>query len=123
MKKRQVDASKRGKYTEVLEQLVVGIATGYIEEFKDSPEDARLRAELAMSRIQAEASGTGIYIAKGHLWFISEKHRRIYRRFTGTNHAALAREFDLTERQIYSIIAAVGQEEFNRKQMKLFGDG
>ncbi|MDA8412998.1 MAG: hypothetical protein M0023_04330 [Desulfobacteraceae bacterium] len=120
MKKRQVDTTKRGKYTEVLEQLVAGIAAGYMEEFKDPAEIARKRAELAMSRIQAEASGTGIYIAKGHLWFISEKHRRIYRRFTGTNHAALAREFDLTERQIYSIIAAVGQEEFNRKQCKLF---
>jgi Mor family transcriptional regulator len=114
------DTSKRGKFTEVLEQLVVGIASGYIEEWKDSPEDARKRAELAMSRIQAEASGTGIYIAKGHLWHISEKHRRIYRRFTGSNHALLAREFNLTERQIYSIIAMVGEEEFNKKQCRLF---
>lgn len=115
-----MDSSKRGKYTEILEQLVAGIAAGYVEEFKDSVEVARKRAELAMSRIQAEASGTGIYIAKGHLWHISEKHRRIYRRFSGSNHAALAREFDLTERQVYSIIAAVGQEEFDKKQCKLF---
>ena len=119
-RKRQIDTTKRGKYTEVLEQLVAGIATGFIEEYKDSAEDARKRAELAMSKIQAEASGTGIYIAKGHLWHISEKHRRIYRRFTGSNHAQLAREFDLTERQVYSIIAAVGQEEFDKKQGKLF---
>lgn len=122
-RRRQIDMTKRGKFTEVLEQLVAGIAAGYMEEFKDSAADARRRAELAMSRIQAEASGTGIYIAKGHLWFISEKHRRIYRRFTGNNHAALAREFNLTERQIYAIIAAVGQEEFERKQGKLFGEG
>jgi Mor family transcriptional regulator len=120
MAKRQIDTVKRGKFTEILEQLVAGIAAGFIEEFKDAAEVARKRAELAMSRIQAEASGTGIYIAKGHLWFIGEKHRRIYRRFTGSNHAALAREFDLTERQIYSIIAMVGAEEFERKQCKLF---
>lgn len=119
-KKQPIDTAKRGKYTEVLEQLVEGIAAGFIEEYKDSTEDARTRAELAMSRIQAEASGTGIYIAKGHLWHISEKHRRIFRRFSGNNHAQLAREFDLSERQVYSIIAAVGREEFDKRQCKLF---
>ena len=119
-RKKQIDTAKRGKFTEVLEQLVDGIAAGFMEEYKDTAEVARHRAELAMSRIQAEASGTGIYIAKGHLWHISEKHRRIYKRFTGNNHAALAREFDMTERQIYSVVAAVGQEEFERKQCKLF---
>jgi len=119
-RKRQIDLSKRGKFTEVLEQLVSAIAVGYVEEFKDTPEVARKRAEQAMSRIQAEAPGTGIYIGKGHLWYVDEKHRRIYRRFTGANHAALAKEFALTERQIYSIIAMVGQEEFDKKQCKLF---
>jgi Mor family transcriptional regulator len=120
-RKKAIDTSKRGKFTEVLEQLVAGIAAGFVEEFKDAVEVARKRAELAMSRIQEEASGTGIYIAKGHLWHISEKHRRIYRRFSGSNHAQLAKEFNLTERQIYTIIAMVGQEEFDRKQGKLPG--
>lgn len=119
-RKRQIDMTKRGKFTEVLEQLVTAIAEGLTEEFGDAPDLARKRAEMAMDRIQAQASGTGIYIAKGHLWHVSEKHRRIYRRFTGSNHAQLAREFDLTERMIYNIIAAVGQEEFDKKQQKLF---
>lgn len=114
------ETDKRGKYTEVLEQLVISISAGFMEEFKDTATDARKRAEVAMSRIQEEASGTGIYIAKGHLWHISEKHRRIYRRFTGANHALLAREFGLTERQIYSIVERVGREEFEKKQIKLF---
>jgi len=121
-RKRKIDMSKRGKFTEVLEQLAAAIAAGYVEEFKDTPDNARKRANLAIHRIQAEASGTGIYIAKGHLWHIDQLHRRIYARFTGNNHAALAREFDLTERQIYSIVAAVAQEEFERKQCKLFDD-
>ena len=119
-RKKEIDMTKRGKFTEVLEQLVAGIAAGYVEEFKDTAEIARKRAELAMSRIQDEAAGTGIYIGKSHLWHISEKHRRIYRRFSGSNHAQLAKEFGLTERQIYSIIAMVGQEEFDKKQQKLF---
>lgn len=119
-RKQTVDSAKRGKYTEVLVQLINSIADGLVEEFGYTPEEASLRALFVMDKIQAEASGTGIYIAKGHLWYISEKHRRIYRRFTGANHAALAKEFGLTERQIYSIIAAVGREEFDKKQQKLF---
>lgn len=111
---------KRRKYTEVLEQLIIAITAGMTEEFGYPPEEAKKRALVAMDRIQSEASGTGIYIAKGHLWYIGEKHRRIYRRFTGNNHAALAREFDLSERQVYSIIAAVEKEEQERRQGKLF---
>lgn len=120
-RKRRIDTAKRSKFTEVLEQLVAAIAAGLVEEFGDTPEEARRRAEMAMARIQAEVPGSGLYIAKGHLWHISEKHRRIYGRFDGSNHAHLAKEFGLTERQIYSIIAAVGQEEFERKQCKLPG--
>lgn len=118
--KPQTDQAKRGKFTEVLEQIVAEITSGFVEEFKDAAEEARKRAELAMSKIQSIAAGTGIYVAKGHLWHINKVHRRIYSRFTGSNHAALAREFDKTERQIYNIIAAVGAEEFERKQIKLF---
>lgn len=120
MRNDQPESSKRSKYTEILEQIVVSITTGFMEEYKDTPDVARKRAELAMSRIQAEASGTGIYIAKGHLWHINQQHREIYRQFTGNNHAALAKVWDKTERQIYSIVAAVGLEEFERKQQRLF---
>ncbi len=119
-RKPAIDTTKRGKFTEVLEQLVAGIAAVFVTEFKDTPELAHRRAELAMGAIQGQAAGTGVYIGKGHLWAVTEKHRRIYRRFTGDNHAQLAREFDLTERQIYTAIERVGQEEFERKQCKLF---
>jgi len=119
-KHRRTAAAKKGKFTETLEQLVVAIADGYIEEFKDAPEDARRRANVAMGIIQQNAGGSGMYVAKGHFWAITEKHRQIYRRFTGDNHAQLAREFDLTERQIYNAIAAISEEEFQRRQPGLF---
>lgn len=120
MSKKRPDTAKRGKFTEVLEQLAADIASGYVEEFKDTPEEARKRAELAMSRIQTQAGGGGLYVGKGHLWFVDERHQRIYRRFNGANHAQLAREFGLTERQIYTIVERVGREEFLRKQGNLF---
>lgn len=119
-RKRHPDTAKRGKFTEILEQLVLSIAAGFVEEFKLPPEAARKQAEFAMGVIQSNAGGSGIYIGKGHLWAITEKHRRIYHRFTGANHLQLAREFDLTERQIYVIVERCQQEEFERRQMRLF---
>lgn len=119
-KSRRVDTTKRGKFTEQLQQLVVAIADGYVEEFKDTPAVAQARASFAMGVIQQNAGGAGMYVAKGHFWAVTERHRTIYRRFTGNNHAQLAREFSLTERQIYSIIAAIGEEEFQRRQPGLF---
>lgn len=114
-------SDKRGKFSALLAELAGRIAVGYVEELKMTPEDAKRAADLAMEMIRNHAGGGALYIAKGHLWAITEKHRRIYRRFTGANHAQLAREFDLTERQIYSIVAAVGEEEFQRRQCKLPG--
>lgn len=113
---------KRGKFSSLLVELTEQIAVGFQEELKMSPEDARRAAELAMEMIKDHAGGGAIYIAKGHLHAITEKHRRIHRRFTGANHAQLAREFGLTERQIYTIVERVGREEFERKQIKLFGE-
>jgi len=119
-KTRRVDTTKRGKFTEVLEQFAAAIAEGYVAEFQDTPDAAKTRANFAIGVIQTHAKGTAIYIGQGHLWHVSELHRRIYRRFNGTNHAQLAHEFDLSERQIYNIIAAVEAEEFKRRQPDLF---
>ena len=119
-RKTVVDNEKRGKFSQLLVELGEQITTGYMEELKMKAEDAKRAADMALEVIRAHAGGGALYIAKGHLFAVTEKHRRIYRRFSGVNHAQLAREFDLTERQIYSIIAMVGQEEFEKKQQKLF---
>lgn len=113
---------RRGKFSSLLSDLGDQITEGYIQELRMDAAAARRAANIALEMIRTHAGGGALYIAKGHLWAVTEKHRRIYRRFTGANHGQLAREFGLTERQIYSIIAAVGQEEFDRKQIKLFGD-
>lgn len=119
-RKPTTDPTKRGKYSELLVGWGELIAADFVRELKMDAELARRASGIALEVIRANAGGGGLYVAKGHLFGITEKHRRIYRKFTGANHAQLAREFDLTERQIYSIIAMVGQEEFERKQCKLF---
>lgn len=120
-RKRQIDTTKRGKFSEMLAGLGELIAADFIEELKMEAELAKRASGIALEVIRTNAGGGALYVAKGHLFGITEKHRRIYRKFSGANHAQLAREFDLTERQIYSIIAMVGEEEFERKQGKLPG--
>ncbi|GAC1453180.1 MAG: hypothetical protein PVSMB11_13410 [Desulfuromonadaceae bacterium] len=120
-RKTVVDIEKPGKFSALLTGLVDVISEGFSAELKMPAENARKAAEMAMEIIYNHSAGSALYIAKGHLWAVTEKHRRIYRRFTGANHTQLAREFDLTSRQIYSIIAMVGQEEFEKKQCKLPG--
>jgi Mor family transcriptional regulator len=119
-KRKNVDTAKRGKFTELLEQLAVSIAEGYVEEFKLDPALARQLADLAMGIIQDNAGGGGIYVGKGHLWAVTQLHWRIYSRFTGDNHFALAQEFDKSERQIYTIVERCREIEFKRRQPDLF---
>jgi Mor family transcriptional regulator len=111
---------KRGKHSETLQGLVVQISAAFIEEMKMDPAAARSCASLAVETIRESAKGGVLYVAKGHLYAITERHRAIYRRFTGHNHFQLAKEFDLSERQIYTIIERIGAESFERKQPSLF---
>ena len=111
---------KRGKFSGMLQEWLEGIAAAYVTKLKMEPAAARAAAELALATIQEHSAGCASYISKSHLWHVSEVHRRIYHRFTGNNHGQLARDFDRTERQIYSIIERVGREEFDKKQCKLF---
>ena len=121
-RRRKVQEAKRGKYSEVLEVILGLICTEFIEELKMASPLARQAAELAVEVLRSNAGGGGLYIAKGHLFAVTENHRRIYRRFNGSNHFQLSREFNLSERQIYTIVERCQQEDFGRKQMALFAD-
>lgn len=113
---------KRGKFTEVLEEILAQICKAYIDELKMDPVKARAAAEMALEMFRDSAGGGTLYISKGHLWAVTENHRKIFRRFNGSNHFQLAQEFDISERQIYTIVARCQQEEFNRKQLGLFSE-
>lgn len=85
-------------------------------------EHARLafaQAEL----VRAELGGGQFYLAKGQKFELSLRDRQILGQFTGHNHRELARDFNLTERQIYDIVARRAREEFERRQGQLPGLG
>lgn len=119
-RKQQMDTSKRSKFNETFQHVIDSSAPIIAKELSLTTEVAVIAAGIVIGRLQEIAGGEGFYIGKGHLWYVSEKHRRIYRRFTGANHAALAHEFGVTVRHVYDVVKNLGAEEFERKQIKLF---
>jgi len=70
--------------------------------------------------IKAHFGGETIYIPKGYELEITARHREIYEKFNGKNHIALAHEYSLTTRQIYSIVRTIHKEEQALRQRSLF---
>jgi Mor family transcriptional regulator len=98
---------KWGKFTPRMEVLVTDITQGFIEDFGDTPDVARKRAESAMGRFQFIHGGSTFFVPRGCQDLINAKYRLIYRRFTGANQRELAQEFALTVRNINRSIAIV----------------
>jgi Mor family transcriptional regulator len=82
-----------------------------------APEQARLIGLQAAEHVRQTYGGEPIYVPKGLYLMVSERDRAIYRAFDGGNHHRLAKEHSLTVRQIYSIVARVREEDFQRRQM------
>jgi len=83
---------------------------------------AQARLALALAEgLRAELGGSQFYLAKGQGYELSLRDRQILARFTGHNQRALAQEFGVTERHVYSIVERRSREEFERRQGKLPG--
>lgn len=121
-RKRRIDPEdpRRGKFSEALTGILDQISTALVKELKMEPVQARTAAEIAVEMIRETTGGGTLYVAKGHLYAITEKHRTIYRRFTGDNYYQLSREYDLSERQIYTIVERCRAAEFTKRQPSLF---
>lgn len=73
-----------------------------------------------LQHLSREMGGRGgIYIARGLAVHLSERNRQMCDRFTGNNYRQLAREFDLTEVQVRSIVDTWQREQFERRQSPL----
>ena len=68
-------------------------------------DEAREIAEIAVKAMAFLAGGRSYYLPKGHWFRTALKHGRIFREFTGDNVTELADKYELTEVQIYTILA------------------
>jgi Mor family transcriptional regulator len=106
------------RYPEILTDLAEHAAELLHEECGIPQPDAERVARKLADRIGETWAGCQPYIGKGAV--LDKRDLEIVSRFNGANHACLAREYELTERQIYNIIARVRSEEIRRRQVPLF---
>ncbi|MCE8027524.1 transcriptional regulator [Halomonas daqingensis] len=89
----------------------------------DDEETARLRAFRAVRALAHFAGGRSIYVPKGDQLDRALRDREIWERHGGSNNVAeLARQYHLTEVQIYSILAEQRKLARARLQPDMFGD-
>lgn len=102
-------------------QFVDAYAADLVKELAYTPEDARIRAELAANTLQEQFGGGGFYVATGHFWYADERARRIFKRWqAGVSVENLADEFNVTDRRIRQIIEKIRDAQFKAAQGKLF---
>lgn len=77
-------------------------------------------AENVLREIVHNWGGLNVYIPKNWLFEVSERKLEIYKRYNGTNHTELAREYGLSVQYIYRIVKQVGEAERKRTQPDLF---
>lgn len=106
------------EYPEILADLF-GKFTAAIETW-GAGVDAQVRAFELVEIIRRDWKGQQVYISKGQSYEISQRDAEIYARFNGANAADLARQYELTERQIRTIIARVRAADLRKRQGGLF---
>ncbi|PLX97303.1 MAG: transcriptional regulator [Desulfuromonas sp.] len=107
------------KYPEILRDLHDGLVE-ILTEAGASDDDADRLAFAAAEKIRKRWAGLAVYIPKGKEWELTDRDREIWRRFVGHNKRALCREYGISEQRLYQVVARVREEEFKRKQMRLF---
>ena len=64
--------------------------------------------------------GQLVNFPKDYAFEIAKRDLEIYDAFTGNNHSALARQFNVSVRTIYNIVKRVQQFRVNEEQISLF---
>lgn len=80
-------------------------------------------AEIAVGAVDSvgrEFGGTQVYFPRGISYRLSQRDAEIFRKFKGDNYAQLAREFQLTEVRVRTIIKDCLEYERLVKQRQLF---
>lgn len=84
----------------------------------EETEARRLGQDLALE-ISREWGGTSPYIPVSTA--VSDRNRRIFADYRDGNYLELARKYNLSERQVRTIVARVRAAEIARSQADLFG--
>ena len=107
-------------YPEILTDLIDKAAEPLAEKLKIPVEEARPLVFIVCEIIRKDWSGDNFYLGKGFAYDIQRRDIAMYKEFTGSNHKALAKKYEITVRQVYERISIISAAEFNRRQQSLF---
>ncbi len=108
------------KYPEPLVDLVAKIEELLIEDHGVAANEAKKQAWAIVNLIAVDWAGQQIYIGRGVV--VSERDRAVVRDLdSGLHPSALAKKYEMTERQIHNIRNRVRAEELAFRQLALFG--
>lgn len=106
-------------YPELLQDLADQVALKIAELGVDLEKAADI-GFAAAEHIREHWGGQPLYLPKGVQYEFSRRDLEVFEKFNGHNHAALAREYNLTVMRIYQIIKAVRAELVKKRQGALF---
>ena len=114
------------KAPEILADLAKHIETQLLAKVKPTPEfNAELAKQIGIEvagHIAQMWGGEVIYIPRNLILLLSERDRKIFNEFNGTNHRELARKYNVSMQWIYQIVKRVTKEEIARRQFDMFGE-
>lgn len=108
------------RYPEILVDLMDKASEPMAEKLQIPAEKARELVFLVCEIIRKDWSGDNFYMGKGFSYDIRKRDLSMYEEFTGSNHKALAKKYEITVRQVYERISIISAAEFNRRQGSLF---
>ncbi len=103
---------------ELLEDMVKQITLA-LTEFEVDKDVAEQCGCAVADHFATHWGGQIITIPKDHFHRLAERDLEVFHRFTGANHAALAREFDMSVRGIYRVLARVQRRDIDTRQGRL----
>jgi len=86
------------------------------------PETAEKAADSMTRLIKNDLKGQQIYFPKCAEDELSDRDRELWKKFTGTNHAKLAQEYDVSVQWIYKVVKYMRALELSEKQLDAFPD-
>lgn len=110
--------SMEDKRHELLTEIADHVASVLQEHLIDDDVAQQVGGAVADHLCQTWAGST-ICIPKDYRYQISRRDQQILAKFNGTNHRALALEYNLTENAVYKLLKRVQERNFQRRQGRL----
>lgn len=110
------------RYPEILRDLAQHLQQHLELHRGMQPAEASTLAGEVTELVRRHWGGQQIYLSKGQGYEAMHKYLQIWEAFTGDNYAQLARENNLTERQIRNIVSRMRELNTKRTQRDMFAE-